>query len=213
MEDPRMRNRRAAGFSLVELLVVLGLISVLISLLVPVTVKVRAASQATTCMSNLRQMGQAWAVYVNESKGHLLPWLPKLPPPEVAWQSYWPGMLDRLQVRGAALLCPSASETLDNPARRGRGDAAHAWTGKFSAPGTVLKLNHTQYRDGSYGHNRYMTAGGGQGHDMKATKVTAVRCLSEVPLFMDCTYADVEPDNGNAERKVSPPPDLHGSGI
>src|SRR5688572_20897708 len=213
MEDTRMRNRRAAAFSLVELLVVMGLISVLISLLIPVTVKVRAASHATACMSNLRQMGNAWTVYTTENKGHLLPYVWELPEsPEIAWRSYWPGVLERWQVHGTALLCPTASETLDDPAKRGYGNATHAWTGKFTMSGTVVKLTQEQYRDGSYGYNRYMSAGWGQGLDMRATKVAAVKSMSEVPLFMDCTYVDVAPENGRPASKVSPPPDLHGGG-
>ena len=203
-----MRNRHA--FSLVELLVVMGLIAVLVSLLVPVTVKVRAASQATTCMSNLRQMGNAWAMHVTDHKGDLLPHVWNGAPAEVNWRSHWPGVLDRYQVRGPGLLCPSATDTIDELERRGYGDASHAWTGKFAAAGTAVKLTPTQYRDGSYGYNRYMTAGRGQGFDGRATKVSSVKCMSDVPLFMDCGYVDVEPDNRTASHKVDPPPNLYG---
>jgi prepilin-type N-terminal cleavage/methylation domain-containing protein/prepilin-type processing-associated H-X9-DG protein len=206
-----MRKRHA--FSLVELIVVMGLISVLISLLIPVTMKVRAASQATACMSNLRQMGNAWMMYANENNDYLLPYLSMPSSPEVAWGSYWLGVLDRYQVRASALLCPSATDTIDDPDNRGFGSASHAWTGKYSAPGSAVKLTPTQYRDGSYGYNRYMTAGNGQGFDGKASKVSAVRCMSEVPLLMDCTFVDVRPPPiGAGSLKAAPPPDLHNGG-
>src|SRR5687767_11923981 len=59
------------GFTLTELLVVIGLITVLISMLLPTLGRVRAAANATTCMSNIRQMGNAWTMYLAENRGRL----------------------------------------------------------------------------------------------------------------------------------------------
>jgi prepilin-type processing-associated H-X9-DG protein/prepilin-type N-terminal cleavage/methylation domain-containing protein len=67
------RRALAPGFTLVELLVVIGIIAVLISFLMPALRKAREAAMAAQCMSNMRQMGLAVQMYVGESKGGFLP--------------------------------------------------------------------------------------------------------------------------------------------
>jgi prepilin-type N-terminal cleavage/methylation domain-containing protein len=60
------------GFTLVELLVVVGIIAVLIALLLPVLTKARDASLRISCAANVRQLGMATLLYAQDNKGVLM---------------------------------------------------------------------------------------------------------------------------------------------
>lgn len=64
-------TRIKKGFTLVELLVVIGIIAVLIAMLLPALAKARAQGLAIVCASNMRQAGIALRMYQSEFKGYL----------------------------------------------------------------------------------------------------------------------------------------------
>ncbi|MDB5298970.1 MAG: hypothetical protein JWO87_633, partial [Phycisphaerales bacterium] len=73
MLAPSQKHPQSSGFSLAELLVVLGIITMLIALLLPAIPKVRRQANSTVCKSNLRQCGFSLLMYANENKGRLFP--------------------------------------------------------------------------------------------------------------------------------------------
>ena len=64
-------HRRSRGFTLVELLVVIGIIALLISILLPTLNRVRRTANLTACLSNIRQAGTAVAGYIVDNQGAL----------------------------------------------------------------------------------------------------------------------------------------------
>ena len=88
-----------AGFTLIELMVVIGIIVVLVGILLPVVGRARASGQQATCLSNLRQINIAFHLYAEANKS-------SLPDPASAQES-WESLL-RAHVPTAAIYhCPA----------------------------------------------------------------------------------------------------------
>ena len=124
------------GFSLVELLVTIGLIAVLIAILLAAVSQIRAASRRTRCLSNLRQLAVANLLYSAEFRGWHAPaywgWSPATPPwpantpppvpasgPRRHWYQAWP-FARALNARkpgngrfASDLVCPDAPLSLE----------------------------------------------------------------------------------------------------
>jgi prepilin-type N-terminal cleavage/methylation domain-containing protein/prepilin-type processing-associated H-X9-DG protein len=78
----RSHPSHRSGFTLVELLVVIGIIAVLMSILMPALRKARESAISLQCMNNLRQVHQGLFMYMQQNKGWL-PWSLD------AWEGDW----------------------------------------------------------------------------------------------------------------------------
>jgi prepilin-type N-terminal cleavage/methylation domain-containing protein/prepilin-type processing-associated H-X9-DG protein len=98
----RPAHRR--GFSLIELMVVLGIVLILIGLLMPALSRSRAQAQSVQCRNQLRQVGLALLDYAQNNAGEVAP--------RENWsmqEKLWPEIVLG-EVRPAIVLCPTAVE-------------------------------------------------------------------------------------------------------
>jgi prepilin-type N-terminal cleavage/methylation domain-containing protein len=78
MQSTHRSDRNESAFTLVELLVVIGIIALLISILIPTLNGVRNSAKGVQCMSNLRQIGIAMSMYARDNEGIFHPTPPNM---------------------------------------------------------------------------------------------------------------------------------------
>ena len=88
-EKPTSSSDRHPGFTLVELLVVIGIIAVLIGILLPVLSRIRQSANRTACRAELHDIGLRYRMYLDESRDRLpfINVMPSMQPPLNAYPS------------------------------------------------------------------------------------------------------------------------------
>jgi len=111
LASPEKPGRGFCAFTLIELLVVIAIIAILAAMLLPVLSRAKEAGRRIACLNNIRQVGLASLMYVNDNQGAF--------PPRSETNS-WPNQLyDNYGKNVKVLLCPTDIATFSSPATVG----------------------------------------------------------------------------------------------
>jgi len=169
---------RFDGFTLIELLVVIAIISILAAILFPVFARARENARRASCMSNLKQIGLAMMMYVQDYDEH-----------------YAPSVIGTFRdtstyTTGAAcagLPCAQyyASDGINTGKYMSWMDVLHPYTKSvqiYQCPSQTLDLAP------SYGYSAYINGWTFSGYNYQPITMAAVPRPSEVVMFMDDHY-------------------------
>jgi len=87
-------NRKRRGLTLIEVLVVIGIIGILAAMLLPAISRAKNSAQVTGCLNNLRQLQIAWTMYADDHQGRLVPNDYVIGPPHKSRFSWSQGRMD-----------------------------------------------------------------------------------------------------------------------
>ena len=179
------------GFTLIELLVVISIIAILMAILMPAMSRVKKQAKKIACMSNLRQWGLRWSMYLSDSNGRL----PGLMATGYSGKGVWyDHMRETWNRQPKVRVCPVASKPVQDENGHATG-AKHpfaAW-GKMTGNAWTVKGDY-----GSYGVNMWVfkvnpKANLGWKRHGYYWQSTYVKRTSYIPFVLDSMWMDAHP--------------------
>lgn len=192
----RVANKRntARAFTLVELLVVIGIIAVLIGILVPVVTRARKQAKVTQCASNLRQVANAFNNYLIDTRGLMFWRGANLATEGMDWYVFGGQETSNTNTGQAGLFNRFVPRPL-NPYVKGMtavfrcpgdDDSTSPWTAAGAA-GAEKPVSHFEWVGTSYNFNANgdPAVSAAQAGGLAGRKVTQFKDSSRTVLFLD----------------------------